>query len=64
MGGPEDGNSYTMPDLPPYLYFPFIPEPLALLSGPSDMSLPNFEAPKLVYKHVINGLYSYQGIVE
>lgn len=63
IGGPEDGNAYMFPDTPPYLYFPYIPEPVTMLAGPDDL-MEIFKAPKLVYKHVLNGLYIFQGVQE
>lgn len=65
IGGPEDGKTYAFPGpLPPYIYFSFLPEPVALLSGPVDNMLPIFETPKLVYRHILHNLYWYQGIIE
>ncbi len=63
VGGPEDGHTYTMADLPPYIYFPYIPEATGWLTGPHlDMPVPVFETPKLVYRHVIQNLYLFMGI--
>ncbi len=65
VGGPEDGHTYAFSDLPPFLYFPYLPEPVGLLPGETeDMPVPLFETPKLVYKRVFNNLYLYQGITE
>ena len=62
VGGPEDGHTYYFPDLPPYLYFPYIPEPVSLLAGPSE-PFPDFtHTPKLVYRHIMHNLYWYQGV--
>ncbi len=65
VGGPNDGHTYMMADLPPYLYFPYLPEPAGLLDGPvEDMPVPIFDTPKLVYRKVFGNLYLYQGISE
>lgn len=64
IGGPEDGHTYAWPMNPPNLiYFPYMPEVLALLPGPSQ-PYPISETPKLVYRRIVNNLYWYQGMVE
>lgn len=67
VGGPEDGHTYVRTDLPPYLYFPYFPEPAGLLEGPHEPTDPwtlAYATPKLVYRHITHGLYWYQGISE
>lgn len=61
IGGPEDGNSYVFPDTPTYLYFPYLTVPVGMM-WTDDHTITPFNAPKLVYKHIMNGLYLYQGI--
>lgn len=61
IGGPEDGKEYSFPDLPPFLFFPYIPEPATMLAYTDDHTT-LYNAPKLVYRHITNGLYWFQGI--
>lgn len=57
VGGPEDGNSYSFPDWPEYLYFPY-------LVGELNDDVSFTSAPKLVYKRVVNRLYWFQGVID
>lgn len=63
VGGPEDGHTYVFPDLPPYIFFPYLPEPAGWLTGPATSDSFPFEIPpKLVYRHIIHNLYWFMGI--
>ena len=65
IGGPMDGLSYAFPSMPSVLYFPFVPEVVALLPGPAEEDyVPTFATPKAVYRRIINHLYWYQGTID
>ncbi len=59
VGGPEDGHTYELPNLPPYLYFPMVTVPRV---WSSDHTFPEAPTQHAVYKLVINNIYWFEGI--